>query len=565
MYFRSNNIMDDFENSENISNEIMSSMKLKDEIIGDLYNKLEFEMNENNVLRNKLKESNFDNDLSDDENKEHRIKISVETNHQSKDNEKKKLLDEIKNLNDKINDLEKNNSKNQNLNEIEVIFRKQIESLTQKLEISEKKAKDISHLFEEKDKYINDLLKHIKKIEKDHESSIASKNMEINNLNSKLSFTNENVTRLSNQINSMTKNTNSITQELMQELKQFEEKNKQLEIKIFQQEKIIIEKEKQSEIKVSLLPLDNTISQSSLDPLNKSKMETQSKVISNMKIELMNLNFNNEKLTNELFEEKELNQRLQKSLAELKYKFNNNTKNDICVEELSVQTILKSENIDQINKKNKSQEIEINKLNETFQQNEKTIRKLNDKQHLMEKENKKICEELNTLILKYNKEKKQSFNHNFDHEIINNVLIISKLNATVSSLKSRENEYIERIQMLESSNIEKETNTSNDNKLVIHSRNYLNPKKNNINSNEENTVVSFNVSDQSILDPVKSFINTSLIKKNNKDVIKNETEFNKLLEDNINLKDTMFKYICEIENLKNIINEFRENYIKIVK
>ena len=48
--------MDDFENSENISNEIMSSMKLKDEIIGDLYNKLEFEMNENNVLRNKLKE-----------------------------------------------------------------------------------------------------------------------------------------------------------------------------------------------------------------------------------------------------------------------------------------------------------------------------------------------------------------------------------------------------------------------------------------------------------------------------------------------------------------------------
>ena len=180
--------MEDFEGSENMSNEIMSSMKLKDEIISELYNKLEFEMNENTVLRNKFKESNqIREEYSDDENKEQRIKISVKSI-TDPENEKMKLLADINTLKEKIAHYEKANTKSQNLNEIEAIFKKQIDSLSHKLEISEKRSKEISALFEEKDKHINELLQKIKKYEKENESSTSCKDMEIYHLNSKLSL-----------------------------------------------------------------------------------------------------------------------------------------------------------------------------------------------------------------------------------------------------------------------------------------------------------------------------------------------------------------------------------------
>ncbi len=552
--------MDDYENKENISNEIMATMKLKDEIINELYNKLEQEQQENNELKKKIDNFTFREDYSDDENKENRIKVSKQFSI-SKDLEHKKLIDENIHLKEKITYLEKLNVKVEYPDDLDNDSNKKIDICNRKLELADQKIRELISLLEKKDIEINDLIKQNKKIDKDCEDIISVKDMEINNLNQKLNFANETINRLNLQLNSMSINTNSITQDLRKELKILEEKNKELEIKIFQQDKMICDKDMElKKNKPNLHP--NNVSPSSIDLVLKSKLENQNKLISDLNNEIVNIKYTNEKLVNDLNEEREVNQKLKLSIAEVKYKYNN-SKNNNFQEDLAVQTMMKGENIDQLNNKLSSKENEITKLNETIQNVHKENQKLKDKKFSLEKENKKLCDELNTILKKMNLDKKKNINENYDREVVYNIASVSKLNKTITLLKMKEMEYIERIQTLESYCYEKEGPKADNNLKKQYSNNSEKKgQKSVIHNNDENTVVSFNVSEHSIIE--RGINNTSKI-CHFKDIQVRDSEINKILEDNVLLKNYMFKYISEIQNLQNIINNFRENYINIVK
>jgi hypothetical protein len=552
--------MDDHENKEKISNEIMATMKLKDEIINELYNKLEQEQQENNELKKKIDNFTFREDYSDDENKENRIKVSKQFSI-CKDLEQQKLIEENLYLKDRIAYLEKLDAKIENPNDLENVSNKQIDICNRKLELADHKIRELISLLEKKDIEINELIKHNKKIDKDCEGLISMKDMEINNLNQKLNFANETINRLNLQLNSMSINTNSITQDLRRELKILEEKNKELEIKIFQKEKILSDKDIELMKNKTNLYSDN-VSPSSIDLVLKSKLDNQNKLISSLNNEIVSIKYTNEKLVNDLNEEREINQKLQLSIAEVKYKYNN-SKNNNLLEDLAVQTMMKGENIDQLNNKLSSKENEILKLNESIQNVQKENQKLKDKKFSLEKENKKLCDELNTILKKMNLDKKKNINENYERELIYNIANVSKLNKTITFLKMKELEYLERIQTLESYCYEREVPKAENNLKKQNSNNSeKRVHKSLIHNNDENTVVSFNVSEQSI---IERGINNNSKVSHLKDIHSRDSEMNKILEDNVLLKNNMFTYISEIQNLQNIINNFREKYINIVK
>ena len=177
----------------------------------------------------------------------------------------------------------------------------------------------------------------------------------------------------------------------------------------------------------------------SLSKSIQKKVDAQHKLIANQNVELVILKYEKERIASELSNQKELNHKLQQSLEEQKFLLSNQTGKKLETEESAMRIIIIGSDLDQDKRRIRTLEQENNELNDKLFIFEKEKTALKEKISQMEIENRRICEELNLLIRKNDRNKKTDFLKNFDNDLLYNVSNISKLQASISLLKQREN------------------------------------------------------------------------------------------------------------------------------
>jgi hypothetical protein len=419
-----------------------------------------------------------------------------------------------------------------------------------------------------------------------------------------------------------------MTQDLIREIRLLEERNKELDMKLYKSEFTYQEEIKslhrslqESESKFIKNHKENKqefISQSchlpegkeknpadmKVEDLTKSvsksiheKVDNQSKLIANQNIEIINLKYEKERLSSELALEKDTNQKLQQSLAEQKYKISC-TKKVEC-EEGAMQTVLKSSDLEQDKRRIKVLEQENNDLTDKIFLVDRENCALKEKIISLGGENNRLCNELNLIIRKNDRKKATKFD-NLDQDLLYNISNVSKLQTTISQMKIREIELLDRIQDYEKilNNIKDSNNNNNieqipyfninnpDNKAISNNQPYsaksnTSPNFNstgplqqtrffssglNMNSTlthsknfkeESNILVSFNVSEESIereRGQVAVKTNNTIKPQPNSNI---EIELKRLSEDNMYLKEQNFKYVSELQRLQDSVNFFK--------
>ncbi len=645
------------EKLEELSKEAMIALSIKDDIINDLKIQLDLESQENTNLRLKVKElesklvmidenldlddeklrsslnskksstfnKNFFKNLQgSDENKQDNHDYNV----RNLIEESKILFEENNNLREKIREkdveIDNLNKKTQRLQELEALNHQKIEAQRIKLEQSEIFLNQVK----ERESYIDELITRYKTIENEYENSVIVKDIEIKNLQNKVKLQEENIESLTNQINFYSQNSNNMTQDLIREIRLLEERNKELDMKLYKSEFTYQEEIKslhrslqESESKFMRNQKENKqefVSQSchlpegkeknpadmKVEDLTKSvsksiqeKVDSQSKLIANQNIEIINLKYEKERLSSDLALEKDTNQKLQQSLAEQKYKISSSKK--VECEEGAMQTVLKSSDLEQDKRRIKVLEQENNDLTDKIFLVDRENCALKEKITSLGGENNRLCNELNLIIRKNDRKKATKFD-NLDQDLLYNISNISKLQTTISQMKIREIELLDRIQDYEKllNHIKDNNNINNieqvpyfninnlDNKAIPNNQPYsaksnTSPNFNstgplqqtrffssglNMNSTlthsknikeESNILVSFNVSEESIereRGQVAAKTNNILKPQGNSNI---EIELKRLSEDNMYLKEQNFKYVSELQRLQDSLNFFK--------
>jgi len=461
------------EQLENIG--MKTKLKEFEDKINFMEEKLEIEENSTFTMQNKFKSSQNNNLNSFDNNfnNSNLEKINIEYQ-QLVEKLKIENLDLSKKYNTLSEELEIWREKSKAISEIEEIYKHQIEQLKKKADNSDILSKKLK----EKENYIEEIINRYNNLQNDYEIMINNKDFENKELKSQLNILNENNEKFTNQINLLSQNSNSITQELYKEIRVLNEKNKDLELKFFKTEqkykeevcslKKILEEScsNQNNNKNNINSnAKNTINDkdllnaikhdstsmrmedlaTSLSKSIKEKIESQNKKITTQNIEILQLQYENEKLKSDLKYEKELNEKLQSALADLKCK-NIQTQNRALFEEAQTQTILKFDDIESFKIKAKILEDNLIKTSEESEARFKKIESLKEINSRINKE-LKVKEKENHLLVK-KIEKLNSNDRQLERELstVNN---ISKLNMTVSALKMREAELLDKIQSYE--------------------------------------------------------------------------------------------------------------------
>ena len=614
------------EKFEELSKEAMLSLSVKDDIINDMKIQLDNEIQENSNLRSKLKDLETkimlideNLDLDDDKFKnsvnskkssatnrnffknlsnstEKQENINYDNNVRNMIEESRILFEENNLLREKLKEFENDNinltNKTQKLQELEILSQQKIDSQKIRLDQSEIYFNQVR----DRENYIDELISRYKTVENEFESIVKSKDIEIKGLINNVNNLAENIESLTNQINFLSENSNSMTQDLIKEIRSLEGQNKDLEMKIYKNEflyqeeikllhkslpeaETVIKNQNQSKNVSASCNLPNDLKVEDLtNSLSKSileRVEIQNKKIATQNFEIINLKYENEKINSEFNHEKEVNQKLQQSLADQKYKISvhKGLKNE--TEESACQTNLKFEDIEQFKRKNKNLENENNNLNEKLFLFEKDVICLKEKIVLLESENFKVCNELNVLVRKMDRNKKSKDLNNLDQDLLYNISNISKLNATISQMKLRENELLETIQMNEYSNIpnknispeinnmekNKNCNKNFNNTKSLQQTKFFNSGLNAPIKNKEdsNILISFNVSEESNERDQNNNNNphNNMGKSTHHKSSNIEIELKKLTEDNFYLKEKNFNYITELQRLQDNLNFYR--------
>jgi len=508
------------EQLENIG--LKTKLKEWEEKINLLEEKLEKEENSSfTIQKNIFNTQNNSNNLNSSELKN----LKVLSNEQQELIEKLKL--ENKDLNSKNHSLQGEleiwKEKSKAISEIEEIYKHQMEQLRKKAENSDFLQKKLK----EKENYIEEIISRYNNLQNDYEIMINNKDYEIKELKAQLNVISENNEKFTNQINLLSQNSNNLSQELYKELRNLNEKNKDLEMKLFKTEqkykdevsglrKILEEsctnnnsninnnmnnnviQENQSNTKnklnnnvnlndkndLALIKHDSTSMRvedlaTSLSKSIREKIESQNKKITMQNIEILQLQYENEKLKSDLNYEKELNGKIQGALADLKCK-NIQTQNRALFEEAQTQTTLKFDDLESFKIKAKILEDNLIRTSEENEQNQKKIEKFRESNNKLTKDLKEKEKEVLQLVKKI--EKLQQSDRSLERELAT-VTNISKLNITISALKIRETELLEKIQIYEQ---EKERNFNCLNNNVYLNTNHSN--FNNYNSNLQNNL-----------------------------------------------------------------------------
>jgi chromosome segregation ATPase len=611
--------------SDQMYKDAFELLMLKDELIRDLQSQLESERIENINLRKNCKEleqkmilidENLDfNESSGGLNIKHAMGMtpsqymnkSLNLNHTPGNNmnfnfltsnenlDVMKLLDEKSDLKQKLESAKQELNiyieKAKNLSDIEEIYKSQVESLKKKVDYFEK----FSQQAKEREKYIEELIDRYNTLEKDYENILTSKEIEIKELMAQISVQNDNESRLRNQLDILNQNSNSYTQELIKEIRQIDEKNKELEMNLYKAE--IVYKEEIKKLQRLISQNENNADKnsannnqnppsskgpgfnsslkvedlaSSLTKSIRERIDSQNKKISSQNVEILSLQYEVEKLTSELSYEKELNDKLQKNLAEHKFKLMNKTTNNVCMEEAQVQTVLKIEDIDSVKYKTKILEENLSKISESYEKCSKIIKNLQDENSKLVKDIREKEDEIQILYKKFDKiNKNEKFS--LDRELLNSIGNSAKLNMTISALKMREAELVERINSLENNYGQISGNNNPNPQRVNNLKNsQATQQEKNLTSTQNMQSVSFNISDDSNLNNLNHNMNVGIrpnIQQNNymstpKDILneKYELELKSLQEDNYFLREQNFKFMSDMNRLSENLNNYKNQY-----
>ena len=389
-----------FNNNINISeNENFFNQKLKNEEneineINELRNIINIKENEKKKLINNIKNEYIkslalkNKKIEELEKKEKDNKIELN----NKNNKIKKLNDELKDLKDKIN---KNNSKfNLKNDKIKEKLPKEINQLKNNNKNMKKEINDLKKINKDlNQKKLNNKNEELKNKIKE----INNKNDELDNKNKELNNKNEELKINIKELNNKNEELNVKNKEINNEKKELDNKNKQLNNKIEELNNKIKEinnkneelNNKNKELNNKNEELDNKIKE-----LNNKNEE--------LKINIKELNNKNKELNNKI---KELNNNINNYINEIK-KYEN-----------------KNKNYEEIIQNYKLKEVEINKRNEEINKKEKEYENnfnlLKDKENIIEKEIKNIKIEKeklkkdieeNNRIKKENKELEEEIN-----------------------------------------------------------------------------------------------------------------------------------------------------------
>jgi len=556
------------------------------------------------------------------------------------EDECEKLKSQLRELLNEINQI---SEKNKNLLDLEKIYKQQIETLKKKNDNFDR----VNNRLQEAENYINELSERYNKLDDNYEHMLCEKELEIKQSQADVMVLKEDNERLYNQLNNISNKSNENNMnnmELMKEIRSLSEINKDLE-----QKHIRIEMNYKEEIKkLELLLRDdrntnqgiqgNNINRninksseyknvnsehnvgsglnSGANPPNsshisnlqvedltnslsrslKDRLETQNKKISSQNVEILNLQYDAEKLNTEVIHLREVNDQLQLTLAEQKFKKSQTMFTS--TENMITQTQLRGEDIDDYKKKIKRLEENLMQASEEKSFIDKNMDKHEETISRLEQKNKDLISENGILMKKMEKLKEGNL---VDKEAyLNMITKYSKMNTTISALKLREEELVERLNYYEQSNNNNNNNSNNpslsnnnltfsqnqhqrhrsDNDLNNNNSNnnptyqtYQNYRSNNHNNDRNdrnlNTVVSFNISEDDLNDKLKNSNQSKDLRDINRDrdlgggynssVLneKYELELKKVSEDNYYYKDQNFKLMSDIQRLQDKINKLK--------
>ena len=560
---------------DRVSKDALEQLIFKDNIIEDLRDRLNKQQLEYNSLKSKKFELEeiiirLENQTENDEflrfsKKRKSLDISNEKNIREKGNDKE--LEELKIKNKLLeSDLQILKDKNKSIIEIEELNKIKFDQLRKKIESYEILSCD----FKEKENEFNDLKIRYNSLQNDYEKIMNEKDNEINELKIKLNFSNQYSEKLGKHINEISKNTNNFNHELLNEIYSLGEKNKNLEIiltqteqkykdEIFSLKKILGESskhieslnDKMYESKNKKEIKDNIGSSSfmnveelanSFTKSFKEKFDAQNKKISEQKIQILTIQHDLEKINNDLKYEKEINKNLKVKLADIKY---NNEKNiHFLTEEAQTQTNLKNEDLESFKIKAKILEDNLIKSNDENDKLNRNIEIFKNENENLTKLLKKMGKE--NILLSKKIEKSLKKDKNLEKDLFR-ISDISKMNITISSLKIRENELLERISLYEEKEKEKKINEKNFN---FYKTNNLNKDCNIINT--DNSIYSDNNhSSDLIFQNIKENLKKDLIKE------KYEIEIKRLDDNIIKLKEENLKNSLDIESKNQLIGELK--------
>lgn len=595
---------------DKVSKDALEQLMFKDQIIEELRAKLSKEQLDNISMKTKLKELdekiNFLEEKLEQENSTFTMQNKItnpnnnfnnntsENNFFNRENYEalEKLSKENQELIARLNamqaELDVFREKSKAINEIEDIYKYQIEQLKKKsenFEILQKKLK-------EKENYIEEIINRYNNLQNEYEVMINNKDYEIKELKAQLNIVNETNEKFSNQLNIISKNSNSLTQDLYKEIRLLSDKNKDLELRLFKTEqkykeevsslKKIFEDSKNAEgnsnnkdNELNLNKHDSTSMRvedlaTSLSKSIREKIESQNKKISAQNIEILGMQYELEKLKADLKYEKELNEKLQIALADLKCKDIQTQNNRLCYEDAQTQTIMKFEDLESFKIKAKILEDNLIKTSEENEEAQKKLNNMKEKIVKLSKESKDKEKEILQLVKKV--EKLQQSDRSFEKELasVNN---ISKLNMTVSALKMREAELMERIQQHERERDKEKNFNINNNQIgyqITNASHISNFNKNTLQNNLNLNYNYANPNDNKFSNtnaPIDSQNNSFIGGFNNNNVINsniNNTNFNNMMNNqnphnnnnNINLinKTNSFNYVNNSNNEQNNIS-----------
>jgi chromosome segregation ATPase len=561
--------MDDYlkrerEKLDQLSKEALEQLILKDEIINELKSQLEIEQNENNNLKKKCNDLetrlmsievedypnnnklNFSNVF--EASRLDKVQPTATATATTSNQDYLKLVEEKSGLEAKLTSLlnEFNNlkEKSKNLLEIENLYKQQLEAQRKRIE----RFEAIEQEAKEKDKYIDDLSERYRYLENDYEQIIINKEVEIKELRSELRILADNNEMLSLQVNQSNQNSNNITHDYIKEMRMLDEHNKELEVELYKrdlqyQEEIkklqrlvdnnrvdIHHSQSHNDIDVIRATKDSQIGKSKLNvedlalSVSKSirdKIDSQNKKLSSQNVEIISLQYEVEKLSGDLKYEKEMKEKLQQTLADVKFRNMSTSGNNCEKEDAAVQTNMKMDDIETNKSRLKTVEDSLSKTSDNLEKNQKEFKLISEKNTKLAKELREKEEEIKLFVKKVEKMKSKENISNYIDKDLCNMNNISKLNATISNLKLRQSELLEKIQYLESGN-----------------KGY--PRKPEIAGS-----LSFNLTEE------------SGVNKSQRDNVNNrnslEHELIKLQEDNYFLKEENFKLMSDLSRLNDTV------------
>jgi chromosome segregation ATPase len=538
--------------------EALEQLMLKDEIINELNLQLDIERTENSGLRKKcndLEARLMSIEIEDPLPRGRGLQLSnvfeasrldKMSNHGNNSN-----ADIIKVLEDKafveeklaavMDELKGLHEKNKNLFEIEELYQQQLEQ--QKRRIDE----NFERQNRDKDRYIDELSERYRNLEEDYEQIIINKEVEIKELQANIKILSERNEMLSHQVNQVHHDNNNFTHDYIKEMRQLDERNKELEVELYKKEL-----QYQEEIKKLKRLVDRDISGQNVEASkfsNKSKkdrdsqakkglnvedlaesvsksirdkLDSQSKQLSTQNVELIGLQYEVEKLASDLKFEREMKEKLQQTLADVKYRNMSSSANN-CVEDAGVQTVIKMNDIDGNKIRLKSVEDSLSKATDNLEQSQKDYKSLGEKNTKLQKELREKEVEIGLLIKKIEKMKSSGNSSSYIDRDLGNMAAVSKLNTTISNLKVKQNELLEKIQYLESGKV---------------------PRRPDVGS------VSFNLSSEES-GRSKEVYNTNKTSYDHENI--------RLQEDNYFLKEENFKLMSDLSRLNDIVTNLKTN------